>query len=321
MSGMTQSPMYPLGMADLPRRNEAVDHVDHVGCQLCGCGKAHPTPHKSRLQSRPRNATASVAKGSNDYISRRATGIQRLRKEGVNLHTIPDVEGYFFLQYNLTAEHKERVLGAMPDERFGLADLKRVALPPTPDMHRQEQPRYETPRGSGRGRFTPSRHGARTGARPMLAATAETAEEPAEEEPEEPGEEFDQGDFQVLSGANSQNDDELLDPEAAGEVDQAVPDAPEAFALVRHTRAQIAERRSNKGRGRAIGKGRDGALWEGLTRPWPIRKLLDPYGHCCKEGLFHLPSLRPMWPLGRGPTMPRQAHRWTEQSTWTADPP
>ena len=119
---MTQSPMYPPGMADLPRRNEAVDHVDHVGCQLCGCGKAHPTPHKSRLQSRPRNATASVAKGSNDYISRRATGIQRLRKEVVNLNTIPDVEGYFFLQYNLTAEHKERVLGAM---RQGLGNQHR----------------------------------------------------------------------------------------------------------------------------------------------------------------------------------------------------
>ena len=97
----------------------------------------------------------------------------------------------------------------------------------------------------------------------MLAATAETAEEPAEEEPEEPGEEFDQGDFQVLSGANSQNDDELLDPEAAGEVDQAVPDAPEAFALVRHTRAQIAERRSNKGRGRASGMGREGRTGRG----------------------------------------------------------
>ena len=63
------------------------------------------------------------------YIMRFKEGIKTLQHIEINLRTIDDVPGWVLMRKaSLTQEGTERLIAALPDEHFGINDVKRVLV-------------------------------------------------------------------------------------------------------------------------------------------------------------------------------------------------
>ena len=74
-----------------------------------------------------------------DYITRFEEGIKTLQDNDINLQAIDDVPGWMLMRKaSLTQERRERLIAALPDERFAINDVTRVLVRLFPELHINE---------------------------------------------------------------------------------------------------------------------------------------------------------------------------------------
>ena len=74
-----------------------------------------------------------------DYITRFEEGIKTLQDTEIHLLTIDDVPGWMLMiKASLTQERRERLIAALPEEHFGINDVKRVLVRLYPELHVNE---------------------------------------------------------------------------------------------------------------------------------------------------------------------------------------
>ena len=86
-----------------------------------------------------------------DWLTRFEEGLNRLRDDGVDITKVGDLVGWYMLDMcSLSAERRERVLGALPDENYLENDVRRTLLRLFADIHHGEQRNYGGAGGANR---------------------------------------------------------------------------------------------------------------------------------------------------------------------------
>jgi len=203
-----------------------------------------------------------------DFITRFDRGLSEMRENGVDIESIPDLAGWWFVRFlNLSEERRERITSALPDEHMALPDVKKVCVRIFSDLRIQEltedsvsQAQKSLLRSRARD-FDHTLPGAPLVQRPKQTLTTEQLDNDDDSDST-----FDQADFQ--NACRQELDAFMAALEARGgypaymtpdeiatadEAATAVAAASEAVSTLRAARSALCTEQ-NKGKGKGKGK-------------------------------------------------------------------
>ena len=159
--GMTRDELSPLPavhdeIGNLIAEGDPRAGIDNVLARLKDKLGPQTTVRKGQSMSeffRGQRYHRAAAERVSDWLTRFDEGLNRLRKDGVDITKVGDLVGWCMMDMcNLSAERRESVLCALPDENYLENDVRRTLLRLFPDIHHGENRNY-----GGAARF-PRRH-------------------------------------------------------------------------------------------------------------------------------------------------------------------